>query len=122
MAVLNRAAFEARTKRRYREVSLGGGDTVRIQSLNEIEHSRWEAARYKRVKSGDRTTIELAEDALATQAARLLQLCVVDETGERVFQTWEEAGQIDAELSSTIYAACREHCGLDREDPEKNLQ
>ena len=122
MTTMSKAALLAKAQRRYTEVAIGDGETVRLQSITELEHSKLEASRYRRVKLGDKTTIELNDEALEQQPARLLALCVVDDTGARIFADWKEAGQLDAAISNLLYGDARKHCGLDRaENPEKNL-
>jgi hypothetical protein len=122
MATLSREQLKAKTTRRFVEVPVGdNGDTVRLQSITELEHSRWEAAKYKRIKQGDTWRIEPAEDAMESAAARLLAMCVVDDQGQRIFERWQEAAELDAVVSNSLYAAARKHCGLDKEtDAEKN--
>jgi hypothetical protein len=122
MTTMSKAALLAKAQRRYTEVAIGDGETVRLQSITELEHSKLEASRYRRVKLGDKTTIELNDEALEQQPARLLALFVVDEAGERIFSDWKEAGQLDASISNVLYDDARKHCGLDKaENPEKNL-
>ena len=100
-------------KRRYIEV-----DGVRLQSISELERSELQAGNYRRTKDG----LELDPEKFATQSARLLALCVVDDEGQRILSN-VEAGELDASLSATLNEAARRHCGLDKDEvarEEKN--
>ena len=99
--------------RRYREVLLPRQIiTVRIQSLTERERSRYEL--YATAPDG-------RYDRMLNMSSRrfLLALCLVDADGKRLLGDTDEEldilADMDAGDAGVLFAACRDHCGMDIE-------
>lgn len=112
----NRESFlrSISSQRRYLDVSLPRqGVSVRIQSLNERDRSRYELFSTGPDGRYDRTLNLLARRFL-------ISLCLVDDDGKRLLGDGDEElqflGDMDAGDAGVLFDACRKHCGLDAEE------
>lgn len=98
----------AKSARRYRDVPIGDGQSVRIQSLNERERTELELRLYS--KDGKVDVKRLPENKLRT-----LCRCMVDGDGARLFDDteWQEIEAIDSGIVAKIYSVCLEHIGFE---------
>lgn len=106
------AAF-GRMVRRFREVFLPVScKTVRIQSLSEFEMSSYQR------RSLNKRGIGIDPAGMLTANLRLFALCLVDADGNRLFgdNEYDKLKYMDSADSSVLYAAIKEHCGLDDSD------
>lgn len=117
--MLTREQFFAAKQRRYLEVPIPElGDTARIQSLTELEKSRFEM-------QATTSAGKYSKEKLMYWRQRLVCLVTVDEAGNRVFSD-DDVGKlsdIDGAVTSRIFDAAQEHCGFqpgDIEDMVKN--
>lgn len=100
-------------KRRYDDFTLPVADRkVRIQSLSELELSRYQAESF----AADGRTIR--KSMMLNANGRLIILCVVDAAGNRILNKshlqkistgWDGAD------SAALYDKCAEHCGITRQ-------
>jgi len=90
------------------------GVHVRIQSLTEREKSNWESETI--AKKGDGLRVDKLRDA----NRRLLQLCLVDEDGNRFVTDAmrTEMGEWDSADTAFLYDECSRHCGINKADLE----
>ena len=108
-------------ERRYLIVQIGAGLSARIQSIDEVERSAYEAIAYD-----DKGAFQIAR--LKLRRRKLLQLCLVDDEGNRLFQPSDlPKMKMDAGVAGKIFHAAQEHCGLDDErldieDAKKNSE
>lgn len=110
---LSRDEFLQRTKRRYANVTLRDGQTVRLQSLTEGERSDFETAP---IKQND----QQREERLKATRMRLLVRCIVDNEGKRLFGN-EEYGllaELDSSDTSRLFDKALEHTGFAESDVE----
>lgn len=115
MPVLTKEFFSKPSLRRYRDVELPDG-VCRLQSLTERERAEFELVVEKSQK--DRETKRRLK-------AYLIAACLVDESGEKLFQPAEVDSllSLDSLLTAKLFDACVEHCGFskeDRDNVEKN--
>ncbi len=101
-------------QRRFKEVPLPNGVTVRIRSVNEAERQAWEAALYNK-----------KHEMIASRAneirLRYIVLCVVDDHGDPLFTTEDIpalASKLDSGLVMFLSNEIRKHCGWDDTDVE----
>lgn len=111
---LNKSDLLARCERRFRDVALPDGGSVRIRSLTEFERSSLELRMFD--KSGKVSVAKLPEAKLRTLAC-----CIVDDAGEPLFaeQDWREIQALDSGIVAKIYSACLEHIGFEDEEIEE---
>lgn len=109
-----RDALLALTKRRFADVQLPGGETVRIRSLTERERSKYESETL--TKKGD-----LNQSKLADAKRRLIALCICDGEGNTILQADDVKAleDVDSAVTQTLYDAIRLHCGFDQRDVEE---
>ena len=104
------------------------GATVRFRSLSDLEYSQFQLGGMKQDEQGDWTD---DPDKLGTSRARLIALCLVDDSGAPLFSAADVdaiASAFDAADSAALYDCLREHCGLNRkagasriDEAKKNL-
>ena len=120
---LTRESLLRPADRRIAAVDLPDGRRAYIRSLNELEHSRYESAVWRKTKRG---AWEMDAELLEAQRRRLVALCVCDPQGIPLLteDDVEALGQADGALIKALAIACRKHCGLDEVEPaeggEKN--
>jgi hypothetical protein len=123
MQFLTRESLLAKAERRIKAVELGDGRAVRIRTLNELEHSAYESAVWRKTKRG----WEMDGELLQEQRRRLVLLCVCNEAGQPLLtdDDLDALGAVDGGLIRRLAFECRKHCGLDDptadEGDEKNL-
>jgi len=117
VAVLTRDQLLGQCERRYRDVELPGGGSVRIRSLSEKEKSAYETE----LMTGKGT---FRRSRLDDAKRRLMVLCLVDEDGQPLLQRGDTAAleNLDGAVTSHIYDEIREHCGFDAEDIEEAVK
>lgn len=108
-------------QRRYREVPLPSGRTVRIRNLTELERGKLvEGPRLSAATDAER------RKALQEEPVRWIVACVVDADGNRLFKTSDipDLLQLDAADTRAIYVAAMDHLGTipTVEDHEKNCE
>jgi len=104
------------TKRRHKTIEIPElGLTFRIQSLTEREKSEYETALL--TKTGRSVSRERLTDA----ARRLMVLCLVDDSGERLLEQGDvnALSQLDSIVAAKIYNECQTHCGFGEDDIEQ---
>lgn len=101
----------AKCQRRYRDVPIGGGEIVRIQSLTEGERAEIETRMFG--QDGKVIIGRLPENKLRT-----LCRCMVDAEGARLFDDgeWQSLRDLDCAVVARIYEACLEHIGFDDDE------
>ena len=111
---LGRDQLLAKTKRRFSEVTLPDGDTVRIRSLTERERSKYESETLN--KKGELNQVKLAD-----AKRRLIALCVVDSDGNAILSADDVRAleEVDSAVTQSLYDAIRQHCGFDQRDVEE---
>lgn len=112
--------FLSAAKRRFKEVPLPDGTTVRIRSITAGEWAESDAKNYDR-KNGGFSLKGLRESEL-----RLVVLSVVDVEGNPVFTEGDipQLADIDAGLILPLFAAIKEHSRFKQnvEDAIKNSE
>jgi hypothetical protein len=108
-------------QRRYREVPLPSGRTVRIRNLTELERGKLiEVPRLNAATDAER------RKAVQEEPCRWIVACVVDSDGQRLFKASDipDLQQLDAADTRAIYVAAQEHVGSipSVEDLEKNCE
>jgi len=125
---LSRDELLAKCARRYVQVPLPDGSSVRIQSLSEKELAEFEAEvistpKPKRDRAVDRM-VDVRRERMIDSRRRLIAICLVDAEGKRIFTSsnrdLDAIGQLDAAITNIIADACRAHIGAD-EDYFKEL-
>ncbi len=107
--------FGTPAKRRHDVVTLPiSGHTVRIQSLTEREVSNYQAATLATSGTGIR------RERLVDANRRLIVLCLVDESGNRLLNETHISKLADWDAADTqfLYDRCSKHCGLNTRDVE----
>ena len=99
----------------YREVPLPDGSKVRIRNLPAGERDAYV------LESRDLKTGGQRLDGLRTATARLIQLCVVDGNGNRLFSKEDIPllQEQDPAVQDVIYAAAAKFCGLIVDEAEE---
>ena len=109
MALATRETFLRPAQRRHREVTLPTtGETVRLQSLTELERTTYENSRFGR--DG-----KLLPGRLEDGKARLICLCVVDADGKPLLKPGDERiilENMDSADSAFLYDVCWDHVGF----------
>lgn len=97
----------ALAKRRYVECQ-----GFRIQSLTEFELSQLQGVWQERYSKTKKLDLKMRRELIA--------VCLVDESGTRLFKTEESEllSEVDAAVTESLYRACREHNGMDEDDKE----
>lgn len=115
--IANRSALLKLCDRRYIDLELDAGVTVRIQSLSEKEKSAYETRLIAKSGRG------VIRDRLQDATRRLIAICLVDEKNERIFNNSDidKIGELDSYVSSRIYDAAQEHCGFNKGDIESTV-
>jgi len=116
--MLTREQFLGSFTRRFRTVNTEAGE-VRIRNLTEAEKSDYEAGSLK-----DDGKLNLAH--IRSQRRKLIALVLVDDKGEPLLKPEDAARlkDLDAAVTSAIFAAATEHCGFTGEEVaelEKNF-
>jgi len=90
------------------------GKRVRIQSLNELEVSSFQAATITQAGGG------LNRDRLIDANRRLISLCLVDKDGNRIIgkTQFPQLAQWDAADTQYLYDECAKHVGIHKGDIE----
>ena len=116
--IANRVALLKLCDRRYIDVELDAGLTVRIQSLTEKEKSAYETQLIAKSGRG------IIHDRLQDATRRLIAICLVDEKNDRIFSNSDidKIGELDSFVSSRIYDAAQEHCGFNKNDIETTVK
>ncbi len=107
---ITRESLQATAKRRILPFTLSNGMTGRVQSLLEDELSAYEAIAYDETGKFQTARLKL-------RRKKLIQLCLIDDTGARLFAAKEVPQiQLDAGVAQELFAICSKHCGLDKLD------
>lgn len=90
------------------------GVSVRIQSLNELELSNYQAATIAQGGTG------LNRERLLDASRRLISLCLVDADGNKIVgkQQFAQMTQWDAADTQYLYDECSRHVGIHKGDIE----
>lgn len=123
-----RQSFLTGCKRRFKDIELSNGQTVRIRSLTEGEQSEYEMSIYERDGAGmlvrDENGNLVRDDmAIVQNRSRLIVMCVVDAEGNRLL-TDTDVAQVELMDGADIrwlYGSIQEHLGLlARPEAKKN--
>lgn len=108
-------ALKAMCRREYETVDLGDGLTVRVQTLTEREHSRFQAS----LLDGKG---RVSAAAIEGMKRRLIAACAVDESGSLLWPAGseDEIGDLPASVADAIYTAAAAINKLDGEGPAGN--
>ena len=111
--LVGREAFMKPAERRYRNVNIDEFGTVRIQSLNEKEWAEFEMSA---VASKGGIIRKRVEDA----RRRLIALCVVDESGNRLLSNADVPSleNLDGSVAAHLFDVCQKHCGFEDNEIE----
>lgn len=96
-------------KRRFAEVPLPSGDTVRIQNLTAGEKNKYDQWPFDVDRKGG---VKLNQERFLKTPALLIAMCVVDENGERVFADTDVDGiltHMEGCDSDVIVRQCNAH-------------
>jgi hypothetical protein len=90
------------------------GYRVRLRSVTEREFADYQLAVMKSSGKGFR------EERMRDATRRLIQLCVVDSSGNQIISDAQrtEMGEWDAADTAFLYGECVKHCGIDKDDIE----
>ena len=105
---VTREIFLRKSAPRYRDVALpAAGITVRIRSLSELEKTEYERAMFD--KHGERIPGKVKDSR-----ARLIFLCLVDDTGKQLLLPGDEQDILDMDSADTsaLWDACWDHIGF----------
>jgi len=109
----SRADLLSPCKRRFGQCTLPiSGAEVRFRSLSELEYSRFETDRMKRDDDGRLVT---DESKLTGTRARLIVLCLCDESGERILGDADADGvqeSLDIADSTFLFGELQKFCGM----------
>lgn len=118
---LTAGQLTATAARRFTTVTIAELGEARIQSIDEVERSAYEAIAYD-----EEGKFQISR--LRARRRKLLQLCLVDESGTRLFAASDlPKMRMDAGIAGRLFEACVEHCGLDDDrigidDAKKNCE
>lgn len=104
--------FAAAGKRRYVEREIPGFGWIRIQNLTDFELGEWELDDMD--ENGKRPT-----DAMKLWRAGLIVRCLVNEKGERRFNSTSHRALVaaaDGAVVKAVFEECREWCGIPQRD------
>lgn len=93
---LSRDALLAASKREYHDVEVKGVGTVRVQTLNDLEHSDITSSLIDKDGNIDRTRMPHMRRIVASKM-------MVDADGNRMFATAEEAGELRHDIVAAVY-------------------
>jgi len=117
---MNKDAFFAANKRRFKDVALPGGETARIRSLTAGEWAEIDSKNVDTKRGG------LSVSGMKNSDFRLIIASVVDAEGNQVFADSDlpKLGEIDAGVILPLVRAIKDHSGLrgDVEDAIKNSE
>ena len=107
--MISREKFLSKTERRYKALSVDG-DEYRIQSLTELERTKYE--------------LDLqGKKGFAFEKAKRLFLCrtLVDDNGNRIFQDSDvdQMENVDGGLTGLLYDEASTHCGYKKDEIEE---
>ena len=123
--VLGRDDYRKKTARRYVEIELPSGGTARLRSITEKERAEFETATL-RVNGGKRKDggIQIDKNALMTARCRMIALCLVDGSDERIFADTEIdlIMQMGAADTKALGDACDSLNGGNEEDYKELLK
>lgn len=106
---LTRQKLRQSAARRYKYVTLSNGDVARLQSITEPEIGAYEA-----IAHDEKGQWQLSRFKMRRR--KLIQLCLVDDAGERLYAAEEVPGMLmDGGLAKELFDKCVEHTGLDNE-------
>lgn len=113
MSLAGKTELLAANKRRFKEVELPGGLTVRIRSLSERERAAFDTSVLAKKGGLDR-------DKLNDARQRLIVLCAVDGNGNLLFSEADLPAiqDLDAAVTQALYDACVAWNGMNDEDME----
>jgi hypothetical protein len=116
MTTLTREALLGKSARRYLDVVIGDGETVRIQSLSEADLGEYDAAAY------DKQTYKVTPQCVVLRRRLLVALSLVDDEGKRLFKSSEVDSllDVDAKVVGMIHNAAVEFNSL--QDPEADVE
>ena len=115
MSLTTKEQLLSRKVRRYTVCNVAEtGDSFRIQSLTEKEKSEYEAGMMSK-------TGAVSRDRMVDAYRRLFVLCVVDESGNRIFSDsdLDALEQVDAIIVARVFNVAHEHCGFAKGDIEE---
>lgn len=107
MTLATRESLLKSCARRYAMYELADGSQARIQSISERERAAFDM--YPLNEDG-----KLDSSKLQSARQYLVALCLVDDTGKRIFADNELGliADLDAKVSLPLYEACAAHVGL----------
>ena len=113
--MLTREQILEKSKRRYREVELSTGGTIRLQSLTEIERGEYNSEMLTDDGSVDKEQLKLG-------TAKLLVRMIVDESGKTMFYEteWPLIAELDSLVTEEVGDAARDHIGFNRSAEKKS--
>lgn len=103
---LTRESLAATAVRRYETVTLSNGMEARIQNLGEPEITEFDTIAYD--ENG-----EYKDARIKLRRRKLIQLCVVDDAGKRLYEKPEDV-KGDGGLLCELFAHCERVTGLDK--------
>ena len=107
---LTREKLTRSADRRYKYETLSNRDVARIQSITEEEKSAYEAIAYD-------SEGKFQVSRMRLRRRKLLQLCLVDDDGKRLYQPDEvPTMKMDGGIASELFDLCVDHCGLEQGD------
>lgn len=111
--LIARSAFLVPAKRRYREVTLQNGQTVRIRNLTEREKSAFEAAVL--TSKGEPSRARLAD-----LNCRLMIITLVDADGNLLLKPEDLPAlqELDGAVTNALVDCIRDWCGFGKTDFE----
>lgn len=119
--VLSRADYEVKrtAPTRYVVVTLPTGGKAKLRSLSELEQANYEAEliQINNRKASKDGKLIMHKDRLSEARRRLIALCLVDGTNQRVFRDDEvdAVGQLDSADAFFLATSIRAHLGADKE-------
>lgn len=113
--MLSREEFLKKKSRRFSVVALPSGGEVRLQSLNDMEQSKYETS-FNFAKNG--------KSDFHAAKRRLLIRCMVDAEGRRIFADHEEDELIDMDGRdmAILYREAKKLTGLDSDDADTAIK
>lgn len=102
------------TERRLRKVDLPAGRFLWIRNMSEFERARIEAGSLDDEGDWNRERAKLTK-------GRVMAICCSNDKGERLYTDDDAARlmELDSAVTSLIFNACVEHCGIGVTDLEK---
>jgi hypothetical protein len=111
---ISKEGLLAKCERIYREFTIRSGETIRIQTLTELEKAEIELLMLNNKGSVD--VRKLPESKLRTMCA-----CMVDGEGKRLFSDdeWRSLQPLNSSVVAEIYSECLEHIGFEDAEVEE---